>query len=622
MRGGSFGRYQGALTYGANNGSWAAFMALEGIHDNGFRDFTKSMIRRMYADLGAKGDDTEFHLNYTGADNFVGVTAAAPVQLLDQNWSNTFTSPQTTVNQVNMISLNGTLKASPTLTFSGVSYYRWFNQKHVDGNISEAEDCTTDPTVLCENGDDAEQLFGIGPGVNPDGSIPSDIASPLGSLDRTTQTANSFGLAGQGVDKSKLFGLGNQFLLGASLDYGHVAYTAGSELGVFGPQFVVNGLDILLTGPDDVAPRNLTTTNTYVGVYFSDTLDLTSDLAWTVGGRYNFARLTIGDNTGTAPELNSDSIYERFNPMTGLAYQINRWLTLYGSYAEANRAPTPAELACSDPVNPCLIESFLTADPPLQQVVSHTWELGLRGKEVGYEGQQFQWSAGLFRALNSDDIITVAAPISGRGYFTNAGDTLRQGIEIGGRYTDKKWMIYANYALVDATFQSNFIIPSPNNPSPAAFNCDAGPPGPPVNPDDPVCVQVSKGDTIPGIPLSRFKAGFEYWQTPQWKYGADLVAASSQIFFGDEGNNNPPLAGYATVNIHTSYDVTKNIQLYGLVNNLFDAHYGLFGNFYNLEAANSAAAADPATGDGFFTNPRTITPSPPTTAYGGVRVRF
>ena len=119
VRGGSFGRYQGALTYGANNGSWAAFMALEGIHDNGFRDFTKSMIRRMYADLGAKGDDTEFHLNYTGADNFVGVTAAAPVQLLDQNWSNTFTSPQTTVNQVNMISLNGTLKASPTLTLLG-----------------------------------------------------------------------------------------------------------------------------------------------------------------------------------------------------------------------------------------------------------------------------------------------------------------------------------------------------------------------------------------------------------------------------------------------------------------------------------------------------------------------
>jgi len=259
----------------------------------------------------------------------------------------------------------------------------------------------------------------------------------------------------------------------------------------------------------------------------------------------------------------------------------------------------------------------------LKQVISHTYEAGLRGKLATFNNESIlEWTAGVFRTENTDDIITVASTSNGRGYFKNAGDTLRQGIEIGGRYTDRKWMIYANYALVDATFQSNFIVASPNNPSPAAFNCDTGPPGPPVDPDNPVCVQVSKGDTIPGVPLNRFKAGFEYWQTSQWKYGADLVAASSQIFFGDEGNDNPPLAGYATVNIHSSYDVTKNIQLYGLVNNVFDAHYGLFGNFFNLEAANTAAAADPSTGDGFFTNPRTITPSAPTTAYGGVRIRF
>ena len=58
-------------------------------------------------------------------------------------------------------------------------------------------------------------------------------------------------------------------------------------------------------------------------------------------------------------------------------------LTLFGSYSEANRAPTAAELACADPEAPCLIESFLTADPPLQQVVNKTYELGLRG-ELGF----------------------------------------------------------------------------------------------------------------------------------------------------------------------------------------------------------------------------------------------
>ena len=82
------------------------------------------------------------------------------------------------------------------------------------------------------------------------------------------------------------------------------------------------------------------------------------------------------------------------------------------------------------------------------------------------------------------------------------------------------------------------------------------------------------------------------------------------MFFGDEGNDNAPLAGYAKVDLHTSYDLTENVQLYGLVYNLFNSHYGLFGNYFNLEAANEASEANPATGDDFFTNPRTITPAP------------
>jgi hypothetical protein len=139
-------------------------------------------------------------------------------------------------------------------------------------------------------------------------------------------------------------------------------------------------------------------------------------------------------------------------------------------------------------------------------------------------------------------------------------------------------MLYANYALVDATFQSSFIVASPNNPSSAAFNCLDGPPGPPLDPDEPICVQVNAGDTIPGIPLNRFKAGFDFLITPQWKLGADLVAASSQVFFGDEGNDNPPLPGYAKVDLHTFYDVTENVQLYGLVQPVHRST--AFGNFF------------------------------------------
>ena len=75
---GSFGRKQVSTEAGYQSGNWAAYGAFEAINDDGFRDFSDAEVRRGYFDLGVKGDNAEFHFNFTGADNNVGVTAAAP----------------------------------------------------------------------------------------------------------------------------------------------------------------------------------------------------------------------------------------------------------------------------------------------------------------------------------------------------------------------------------------------------------------------------------------------------------------------------------------------------------------------------------------------------------------
>ena len=67
-------------------------------------------------------------------------------------------------------------------------------------------------------------------------------------------------------------------------------------------------------------------------------------------------------------------------------------------------------------MNPCLIESFLTSDPNLKQVVSRTFELGLRGKETYWNDGKLEWSAGLFHAMSFDDILPLAAPDSDAGF--------------------------------------------------------------------------------------------------------------------------------------------------------------------------------------------------------------
>lgn len=636
---GSFGRKQVSTEAGQQVGNFAVYGAFEAINDDGFRDFSDAEVRRGYFDLGFKNTWSEFHFNFTGADNHVGVTAAAPEVLLsERGWDRTFTSPQTTDNTLQLYSLNGTVQATKTLSISGNTYYRKFKQRHDDGNIAEAEPCEGDESLLCIEDGLAFSRSNVPGIVNPNGTVNYIDGTNYGSIDRTGQDADSWGVALQATDKSHLFGFRNQFTIGTSYDHGRVGYTANSELGTFMPRFVVAGTGVNFGAPpdgpcpiavdgdecwsDDIAPRDLTTTNDYFGAYFVNTTDLTDRLALTVGGRFNYARIEIKENTGNEDleALNGTNTYTRFNPMAGLTYQIAPGLSFYGGYSEANRAPTPAEIACSDPEFPCIIESFLTADPPLNQVVSRTVEVGFRGeKQVGWEGERINWGLGFFRTLNSDDILSVADETSnGRGYFLNAGDTLRQGIEASIEYRSRRLYAYANYTFIDATFRDSLQLSSPDNPF--AGECVGVDPD---EADEARCVQVHPGDSLPGTPRHRFKVGFDYWATAKWKFGADLIALSNQFFTGDEANQDRPLPGFARLNLHTSYNVTDNIQIYGLFENVLDNHYGLYGAYFNPELANVGGAADtpPIEFDENGSN-RSITPAIPFAAYGGVKVRF
>ena len=112
-----------------------------GIKDDGFRDFSESEVRRFYGDIGLKGTFAEVHFSLTAADNHFGATAAAPVELLERSWSNTFTSPQTTDLEVLHADDLGSVKATDTLTLSGVGYYRRYKNRVVDGNVTEIEAC-------------------------------------------------------------------------------------------------------------------------------------------------------------------------------------------------------------------------------------------------------------------------------------------------------------------------------------------------------------------------------------------------------------------------------------------------------------------------------------------------
>ena len=140
LSGGSYGRISGGAQSGYQDGNIAAYVAADSTYDRGWRDFSSSsQIRRMYVDLGARGDQTEFHVSFTGADNKLGAAAATPVELLNQRWSSVYTWPQSTHLQLAFLQANGKWTPSDTLTVQANAYFRAYRASHIDGNGSDAQ---------------------------------------------------------------------------------------------------------------------------------------------------------------------------------------------------------------------------------------------------------------------------------------------------------------------------------------------------------------------------------------------------------------------------------------------------------------------------------------------------
>ena len=626
--GGSYGRVSGGVQYGAQKGDVAVYVAAQGLRDDGWRDKSPSEIGRFYLDLGWRNDRAEVHLIGALAATSFGAAAATPVELLDRDHRAIFTNPQTTDNEMALLALNGTYAASETWSLQSNVYGRAFKQRHIDGNAAEFERCSNSaspqfrdhlcleddgfprPTPLTTAFRDQFALLdqNNAPIPCPPGAGNTCAPIPYGTIDRTDTKALTFGVSLQATNTDDLGDHGNHFIVGASFDQSTVNFTARSTLGFINPDLSVTtsrpgvpglGSIIRTFGDVGVGSVDVTATSRYYGVYAVDTFDVTDRLSATLGGRVNVAQLSLRDQLGTSPDLNSDATYARFNPVAGLTYKIVSGVSAYVGYAESNRVPTPLENACSDPARPCLIESFLVADPPLEQVVGKTYELGLRGNRPVADGT-LDWKLGLFRTDSTDDIVHLASVIQGRGFFQNVPETRRQGVETSVQYQSSRWLAYVSYSFVDATYQFTGSLPSPNNP----FADDEG------------NVRVVRGKHIPGIPQHQAKLGLDYKVTPAWKVGGDMVVVGSRYFVGDDANQNRQLPGYWVMNIHTSYDITKNVQLFALVNNLFDQRYALFGTFFETQGV--ANAGVPIT----LTDPRTEVLGPPISAYGGLRVRF
>lgn len=643
--GGSFERILLSAESGGNNGTWGYYANVNYFDEEGWRDESPSDAINFYGSLGWRSELSKVNLNYQHGDSELIGNGAIPVELLDIDRDAIFTAPDRTENNLHMFSMDFSHSFSDAIELSGNGFYRRNKTNSFNGDGTEfaicelggtdtliegleeddLEDIGLDDDDVCENqfaDTDALETFLNNTAMALGEDEEFNIEDLTGDLEGTgvlsdeainnisDRTQKSYGTDIQLSFLNDLFGRENQLVVGLAYFEGKSRFNSVLELAELDP--VTRSTVGLGTGTFvEEGETNIKTTTETLSFYFSNTHDITEQLSLTFSGRINNTLIELADQSGERPELNGEHDFFRFNPAVGLTYRPSKNMSFYGGYNESSRAPTPIELACNDRVfslavaaavadgeDPddvefeCRLPNAFLADPPLEQVVTKSFEIGTRG-----EFNSINYHLGFFHSTNNDDILFQTTGRS-TGLFANVDETQRLGFEssFNGNLGKADWFIA--YSYLEATFEDDFNVLSPNHP----FANDDGE------------ISVRNGDRIPGLPEHSLKLGADYYINEKLSVGFDVRYSSDQVLRGDESNQVDELDGYAVVNIRGRYRFNNNVEFFARINNLFDADYENFG----LLGEEPSEVDVPLFEN--FSNPRFVGPGAPLAGFVGVKL--
>ena len=612
--GGSFERIVTSAESGGNNGSLGYYANVSYFDEDGWRDESPSDALNLYGSLSWRGVMSRLNLNVQHGDSKLIGNGAIPVELLADDRDAVFTAPDITENDLIMVSLDGSHNFNDKVKLNANFFYRendgssfngdgsefgiefdddgmWLlvegddddddddngngdddddnGNGHDDDDDDNGHDDDDDDNGHDDDDDDYEELEGVE--TYGDGDL-SDVG--IVAINNTSsRRQESYGTDIQLTLLNDLVGMENQLITGFAYYKGESTFHSETEIADLDPvtrSTIGLGAGVFL----EDARTNLETETETMSFYFMNALSLSEQITLVISGRLNNTLIDLQDLSGERPELNGEHDFFRFNPAVGLTFQPTDNMNIYGSYSESNRAPTPIELACNDSVytraqafadDPddvefeCRLPNAFLADPPLNDVVSKSFEAGVRG-DIGL----VDYHLGFFHTTNHDDILFQT---TGRatGLFANVDKTRHLGLEgaLNGSTGNLNWFLA--YTYLEATFEDEFVaVENENHP----FGDE---------------IEVEAGDRIPGLPEHTLKLGADYLLFERLNVGFDMAYTSKKELRGNEGNDRDadgfldPVGGYAVVNLRANYQVNDNIQIFGRVTNLFDEDYESFG---------------------------------------------
>lgn len=650
LSGGSYGRRSLEAEHGGFlRPNLSYYAATNLFFEDGWRAASPTDVRQFFGKLSWQGSKTAAGVSLGYVNNSLTGNGLQDYRLLQADYASIYTKPDITNNRSPFVNFTGSHSFSPTLSAFGNAYYRYVRTRTLNGDINED---SLDQSVYQPSAADIRALRAAGyTGFPTSGANVSNTPFPKwrciaqalegdepgekcnGLLNTTASGQHNFGLFGRLYWQP--LGGRNQIVFGGGYDRSHVDFSQLAQLGYLNPDRSVTGVnafgDGITGGNVDGTPYdtrvNLASITHTTSLYAADTFKIRNNLTLTLSGRFNYAVIDNSDriNPGGGPgSLDGRNTFGRFNPSIGLTYSPFRFLGAYASYSESSRTPTSIELGCADSTQPCKLPNALAGDPPLKQVVTRSWEAGLRG---GAE-TSFGWSAGWFRAVNRNDLLFVSSTQTGFGYFRNFGKTLREGAEISVNSRIRRLTVGGGYTFLDATYQSPEALDGSSNSSNQL--AQSGSPGLEAN------IAIQPGDQIPLTPRHLVKAYADIRVTSRLSLDVNELAVSKSFARGNENNlsqPNPPYylgpgysPGYALLNLGARLRISRWAEGFVQVNNLMDRRYytaAQLGPAGFTAAGNFVARPLPAQNGDFPLQHATFyAPGAPRGVWGGVRLHF
>ena len=523
--GGAFGRQAFEFESGGHGERADYFVAGNAHEERGWRDHSPSSVRQLFAKAGWQDAASDVDVSLALAENALQGIQTLPRSMLADPRS-AYTWPDRTGNRMEFLTLRASRYLRDGALLAGVLYYRALGQDGVSSNVNDDHDPV----------------------------LPAGAGNPQGFNDRHALRQRMAGASLQNTLDHDLGRGRNQLTLGASADRTESDFAQDRQEALFSADRETVGFGGFSSG------ARLRATSTYFGLYFSEHYMPTNEWTLALFGRFNVARVSLQDRSGSQPALNGAHVFRRFNPGAGVTYNPSPALTWFASLGQGMRVPSPVELTCADPAAPCSLPNEFLADPALKPVIARTFEAGMRARAA----ENVRFSAAAYRSVLNDDIqfISSGGAINA-GFFQNVGRTLRQGLELAASASLDRLSLQAGYGIVRATYLSSFRLHSPANSS-RDGNGD---------------IEVAKGSRLPGIARQSLKLHAEWRVNERGSLGFGWAWFDRQYARGDENNRdaNGPLPAFGVAFLTGRYVPAHGWEIGLKIDNVFNRRHENFG---------------------------------------------